>query len=136
MQKTTIFRGLEIVMLMATLALSACGGGGAGSDASTTSTTSSSTGGGTGGGTATATYILSWDPVSAPSASGYRVYYGTAPLTSQSPLGAVDTTVTSIEFSPAQYKIATGATLYMAVSTLGSNGIESPTSKVVSIVVQ
>ena len=130
MQKTTIFRGLEIVMLMAALALSACGGGGAGSDSGTTSTTST-TGG---GGTAAATYILSWDQVSA--ANGYRVYYGTAPLTSQSPLGSVDTTVTSIEFSPAQYKIATGATLYMAVSTLGSNGIESPTSKVVSIVVQ
>ena len=139
MQKTTIFHGLEVVMLMATLVLSACGGGGAGSGTgttSTTSTTSSSGSGGTGGGTATATYILSWDPVSAPSMSGYRVYYGTAPLASQSPLGAVDTTVTSIEFSPAQYKIATGTTLYMAVSTLGSNGVESPTSKVVSIVVQ
>lgn len=138
MQKTIFFRGLEIMTLMAVLALSACGGGGAGSDASTTTSTTSSTsggtGGGTGGGTAVATYILSWDPVSA--ANGYRVYYGTAPLTSQSPLGTVDTTVTSVEFSPAQYKIATGATLYMAVSTLGSNGIESPTSQVVSVVVQ
>lgn len=127
--QTTIFRGLEIVMIMAALALSACGGGATGSDSGTTSTTST-----TGGGTAAGTYILSWDAVSA--ANGYRVYYGTAPLTSQSPLGTVDTTVTSIEFSPAQYKIATGATLYMAVSTLGSNGIESPTSKAVSIVVQ
>lgn len=136
MQKTIFFRGLEIMTLMAVLTLSACGGGGAGSDASTTSTTSSTssgTGGGTGGGTAVATYILSWDPVSA--ANGYRVYYGTAPLTSQSPLGTVDTTVTSIEFSPAQYKIATGDTLYMAVSTLGANG-ESPASQVVSVVVQ
>jgi hypothetical protein len=128
MQKTILFRGLEIMTLMAVLALSACGGGGAGSDTNTTSTTST-----TGGGTAAGTYILSWDPVSA--ATGYRVYYGTAPLTSQAPLGTVDTTVTSIEFSPAQYKIATGATLYMAVSTLGANG-ESPTSKATSIVVQ
>lgn len=137
MQKTTIFRGLEIVMLVAVLTLSACGGG-TGSNAGTTTSTASTNGGttSTSGGTTTATYIFSWDTVSAPSVTGYRIYYGTAPLTNQSPLGTIDTTVTSIEFSPAQHQIAVGTELYMAVSALGTNGAESPVSKTVSIVVQ
>lgn len=139
MQKTTIFRGSEIVMLVAVLTLSACGGG-TGSNAGTTTSTASTSGGGgttsTSSGTATATYIFSWDTVSAPSVTGYRIYYGTAPLTNQSPLGTIDTTVTSIEFSPAQHQIAVGTELYMAVSALGTNGAESPVSKTVSIMVQ
>jgi hypothetical protein len=139
MQKTNIFRGMEILMLVAALGLTACGGGGGGSTGSTSpsSTTSGGTGSGGGGGTpASSTYTLSWDAVTGASVTGYRVYYGTAPLTSQSPLGTVDTTVTSVDFSPGQYKIAAGTTLYMAVSSLGINGVESPISKTVSVVVQ
>jgi len=144
MQKTNIFRGMEILMLVAALSLTACGGGGGGGGSSSTSpssTTSGGTGsgGGGGGGTpATSTYTLSWDAVTgtATTVTGYRVYYGTAPLTSQSPLGTVDTTVTSVDFSPGQYKIAAGTTLYMAVSSLGTNGVESPISQTVSVVVQ
>ena len=140
MQKTNFFRGMEILMLVAALSLTACGGGGgAGGSGSTSpsSTTSGGTGSGGGGGTvATSTYTLSWDAVTGANVTGYRVYYGTAPLTSQSPLGTVDTTVTSVDFSPGQYKIATGTTLYMAVSSLGANGVESPVSQTVSVVVQ
>ena len=140
MQKTNIFRGLEIVMLIAALSLTACGGGGGSTSTSPSSTTAGSTGsgGGNGGGTASSTYAHSWDAVTgaATTVTGYRVYYGTAPFTSQPPLGTVDTTVTSVDFSPAQYKIAAGTTLYMAVSTLGTNGVESPVSQTVSIVAQ
>lgn len=142
MQKTNIFRGMEILMLVAVLSLTACGGGGGGSSGGTSpsSTTSGGTvsGGGGGGTVATSTYTLSWDAVTgaATAVTGYRVYYGTAPLTSQSPLGAIDTTVTSVDFSPGQYKIAAGTTLYMAVSSLGTNGVESPVSQTVSVVVQ
>lgn len=142
MQKTNIFRGMEILMLVAALSLTACGGGGGGNSGGTSpnSTTSVGTGsGGGGGGTvATSTYTLSWDAVTgaATSVTGYRVYYGTAPLTSQSPIGTIDTTVTSVDFSPGQYKIAAGTTLYMAVSSLGANGVESPVSQTVSVVVQ
>ena len=143
MQKTNIFRGMEILMLVTALSLTACGGGGGGGSTGSTSpssTTSGSTGsGGGGGGTvATSTYTLSWDAVTgaATSVTGYRVYYGTAPLTSQSPIGTIDTTVTSVDFSPGQYKIAAGTTLYMAVSSLGTTGVESPVSQTVSVVVQ
>jgi len=138
MRKITIFRGLELMTLMALLALTACGGGGGSTDSTGTTTTLTSSGGGGGGGgsTATGTYVLSWDAVSGSSVTGYRVYYGTAPLSSKSPLGTVDTNLTSLEFSPGQYKIAAGTTLYMAVSTLGANGIESPISQTASIVVQ
>jgi hypothetical protein len=138
MRKITIFRGLEIMTLMALLALTACGGsGGGGTDSSgTTTLTTTSGGGGGGGSTATATYVLSWSAVSGSSVTGYRVYYGTAPLSSKSPLGTVDTNLTSLEFSPGQYKIAAGTTLYMAVSTLGANGVESPISNTASVVVQ
>lgn len=137
MRKITIFRGFELMTLLALLALTACGGGGGGgTDSSGTTTLTTFGGGGGGGSTATATYVLSWDAVSGSSVTGYRVYYGTAPLSSKSPLGTVDTNLTSLEFSPGQYKIAAGTTLYMAVSTLGANGVESPISKTASIVVQ
>ena len=138
MRKITIFRGLELMTLVAFLALTACGGGGSTDSTGTASTlTTTSGGGGSGGGsTATATYVLSWSAVSGSSVTGYRVYYGTAPLNSKSPLGTVDTNLTSLEFSPGQYNIAAGTTLYMAVSTLGTNGVESPLSQTASIVVQ
>jgi len=137
MLKTNIFRGMEILMLIAALGLTACGGGGGGVSTSSTSP-SGSTGSGGGGTTATSTYTLSWDAVTgaATTVTGYRVYYGTAPLTNQAPLGTIDTTVTSVDFSPGQYKIAAGTTLYMAVSTLGANGVESPISQTASVVVQ
>lgn len=139
MQKTKIYSGLEVLVLIAALGLSACGGGG-GSDSTGTSPSSTTTGGGGGGGgtPATSTYTLSWDAVTgtATSVIGYRVYYGTAPLSSRSPLGTFDTTVTSVDFSPGQYNIAAGTTLYMAVSALGTNGVESPVSQTASIAVQ
>ncbi len=142
MQKTNIFHCLKIVIFSTVLTLTACGGGGAGSSsgASPNSTTAGNTGGGggSGGGTASATYTLSWTPVTgaATAVTGYRVYYGAAPLTSNTPLGSIDTTVASIDFAPVNYKISAGTTLYMAVSTLGVNGAESPVSSTVSVVVQ
>jgi hypothetical protein len=137
MRKITIFRGLEMMTLMALLALTACGGGGStGTDSSGSTTLTTIGGGGGGGSTATATYVLSWSAVTNSSVTGYRVYYGTAPLSSKSPLGTIDTNLTSLEFSPGQYKIAAGTTLYMAVSTLGTNGVESPISQTASVVVQ
>lgn len=141
MQKTNIFRGMEILMLVAALGLTACGGGGGGSSGSASPSSTSSGGTGGGGTPATATYTLSWNAVTgaATAVTGYRIYYGTAPLTSQSPLGTIDidTTVTSVDFSPGQYQIAAGATLYMAVSSLDTNnGVESPVSQTVSVVVQ
>jgi len=136
MLKTNISRGMEILMLLAVLGLTACGGGGG--SGSTGSTSPSSTTSGSGGSTtATSIYTLSWDAVTGTTTvTGYRVYYGTAPLANQPPLGMIDTTVTSVDFSPGQYKIAAGTTLYMAVSALGTNGVESPVSQTVSVVVQ
>lgn len=135
MQKINIHRGMEILMLIAALGLTACGGGGGGGSSGSPAGTTSGSGGGTGT-TATATYTLSWDAVTSAAVTGYRVYYGTASFKSQAPLGTLDTTVTSIDFSPGQYKIAAGSTVYLAVSTLGNNGVESPTSPAVSVVVQ
>jgi len=142
MQNRNIFYGLEIVILITTLTLTACGGGGGDTSStppsSTTAGSTGSGGGGSGGGTASSTYTLSWGPVTgtATTVTGYRVYYGTAPFTSQSPLGTINTTVSSIDFAPANYNIAPGTTLYMAVSTLGVNGVESPASQTLSVVVQ
>ena len=131
MQKTYVAHGSQIVTLIAVLVLTACGGGG--SDTGTATSTV-----GVGGPTPTATYTISWDPVTSSSTTvtGYRVYYGTASLSSGSMMGTIDTTTTSLDFVPGQHQIAAGQTLYMAVSALGSNGIESPASNTVSITVQ
>lgn len=142
MQNRNISHGLAIMMFIAAFTLAACGGSGGGASSGTTasSTTTGGTGsgGGSGAGTATSTYTLSWDAVTgaATSVTGYRVYYGTAPFASQSPRGKIDTTATSMDFAPANYNIAAGSTLYMAVTTIGVNGAESPASKTVSITVQ
>jgi hypothetical protein len=85
---------------------------------------------------ATGAYTLSWDAVPDPAVLGYRVYFATSPFSNGKILGQFDTTATSIVFQPGVYGIAAGSMIYMGVSALGANGLESPVSKQVSINVQ
>jgi len=87
---------------------------------------------------AAGTYLVSWDAVSDPGVNGYRVYYSKTSFASGGTPGHVDVGLssTSVLLSPASYGIAAGQTLYVAVTSLGSNGGESPLSSQASIVVQ
>lgn len=118
----------------------ACGGGAAGgggdTNAALTDDASNGSSGSGGGSVATGVYVLSWDAVADLNVTGYRAYYAVTPLSNGKILGAVDTALTSLEFTPADYDVAAGTTLYVAVSALGANGLESPVSDQVSIVVQ
>ena len=72
---------------------------------------------------ATNTTTLAWDAVTAPSLSGYRLYYGTAPRTYlQSPGNGINvgsaTTYTIVG-------LATGARYYFAVTAVDTSSIES-----------
>ncbi|WP_169923984.1 Ig-like domain-containing protein [Sulfurifustis variabilis] len=85
---------------------------------------------------ATASYRASWNAVPDPTVTGYRLYYATAPLGSGQPLGTLDTTATSLVFVPGNHGLMAGATLYLAVTSLGENGAESPLSEQVSILLE
>lgn len=136
--------GLGTALLL--LSLTACGGGsppadttvvnggGTGTPAGNNDTGTGNSGSGTP--PASATYQLAWDAVADPSVTGYRAYYATAPLNSGKILDSIETTGTTLDFVPADHGITAGATLYMAVSALGANGLESPVSEPVSILVE
>ena len=135
MRKILVFKYFFLVILA--MLVVGCGGGGAGADSTGGGSTSSS---GVAGpqltAIATGAYILSWNAVPDPAVNSYRVYFATGPFSSGKILGQLDTAATSLEFLPGSYGITAGATLYMAVSALGANGLESPVSNQLSIVVQ
>jgi len=96
-------------------------------------------GGGGGGGLATGTYTLAWDPVTIdPNVTGYRIYYNTVPIATGGALGHVDVgaATTAVDFQPGSYGIRAGSTLYIAVSSTGLGGAESPVSTSASKEVQ
>lgn len=139
MRKILVFKYFFLVILA--MLVVGCGGGGAdagstGGGSTSTSTSSSGVAGPQITAIATGTYILSWNAVPDPAVNSYRVYFATGPFSSGKILGQLDTAATSLEFLPGSHGIAAGATLYMAVSALGANGLESPVSNQLSIVVQ
>ncbi len=127
--------GKKLLVGAFVLALAACGGGGGGTDTTAPSSGTSAAGGTTA--LATATYTLSWNAVSDPNVTGYRIYYNTAPLSSGGAKHVdVGLSSTTVDFAPGSYGIASGATLYAAVSSTGAGGVESPISSQVSVAVQ
>jgi hypothetical protein len=130
----------KVLMVSWLLALAACGGGGTGTPGAPLSSSGASMGGSSpgGSGAATGTYTLSWSAASDPNITGYRIYYSTAPLSAGGAqhLDVAGASSTSVDFVPGNYGIASGATLYAAVTSTGSGGLESPLSSQVSIVVQ
>ena len=139
---------LLALVLASCLGLAACNGSGSGTTGVSGSTSTSSppsSGGGTGGssggsgsGLATSIYNLSWSAVSDPNVTGYRVYYSTTSLTSSGTPSHIDVPLntTSMDFNPATHGMPAGATLYMAVASYGTGGLESPLSNQVSVVLQ
>lgn len=107
-------------------------------------TTGSSGGsGGSGGGTppppvASGIYTIAWDTVGDPSVTGYRIYYGTAPInTGPKPnVVDVDSSTTSLDIDSSALGISAGTTIYVVVSSTGASGLESPVSPQTSILVQ
>lgn len=128
------------------VALMGCGGGGA------TSAGGSSTGGSGGGGAgsgssssapsqragtpARATYTISWDVVSDPAVTGYRVYFNYTPIGSGQTPAFVDVTSSTVSLKPGDYGIMAGDTLYVAVASKGAGGLQSPVSSQASISVE
>lgn len=118
--------------LAATLLVSACSGGSGGS----ATPSSSEVSGGGGSGSASGRYQLVWDAVSDAAVAGYRLYYSTSPLSDGASAASVDVgNVTNYTFNPSAAGLAAGARVYFAVAALG-NGIESPMSGAVSVVLQ
>jgi uncharacterized repeat protein (TIGR02543 family) len=79
-----------------------------------------------------ATYIISWDQVTDPNVTGYKLYYATAPFSSGPQVRAVDVgSVTTYEFTASALGLSTGTTVYFAVTAIG-DGLESPLSSPVS----
>lgn len=139
MRKMPVFKHFLLVTL--SVLVVACGGGGGGGAGG--AGPSGEAGTNTGGLVSTPStpiasgvYILSWDTVADPAVLGYRVYYATSPFSRGKILGQLDTGATSLEFHPGAYGVTAGSAIYMAVSSLGANGLESPISNQVSIVVQ
>lgn len=117
--------------------LTACGGGGGGTSSTGTPTTSASASTSTSGGTITSgTYVLSWNQVADPSVTGYKVYYANGPFSSGAPLHTVDVGASlTYQFNASALGLPAGATVYLAISAVG-NGMESPLSNPVSMVLQ
>lgn len=134
--------GTPLICSVLFVALVGCGGGGA--------TEGSSSGGGAGGSTAagssssaqragtpaSATYTISWDAVSDPVVTGYRIYFNYTPIGSGQTPSFVDVTGSPASVKPGNYGILAGDTLYVAIASRGANGLESPVSSPASITVE
>ncbi|GEM_PF-4926848 len=123
------------------IALTACGGGGgassgtSGGGGTSSSASSSSSSARTGGTPATSTYIISWDAVNDPAVTGYRIYFDYAPMGSGRTPSHVDVIgSTAVSLRPGDFGIFVGDTMYVAVASRGSGGVESPVSAQVSVV--
>ena len=82
------------------------------------------------------TYILTWDQVVDPNVTGYKLYYAAGPFSSGSQIRTIDVgTPTTYQFNPSALGLAVGTTIYFSVAAVG-NGMESPLSDPVSMVLQ
>lgn len=147
--RATSGRLKRLVLGAAVIVLSACGGGGTsesngsgGTSQSLPAGTPPSLGGGGGtiggggGALATAAYTLSWNAVNDPNVTGYRIYFDVAQIGSGSTPIHVDVSSSSVAFQPGNFGVAKGSTVYVAVASIGSGGLESPISGQVSIVAE
>jgi List-Bact-rpt repeat protein len=81
-------------------------------------------------------YQLTWNAVTDPRVTGYKLYFSTAPLG-----GGVAPTIvdvgnnTTYTFDPTAAGILSGATVYFGVTAIGG-GLESPLSNVVNVLIQ
>lgn len=136
-QRSTFFLVKHLAALAVISSLAACGGGGA----SSTSATSSNDSGGSApplqsSPPATSSYLVSWDAVPDPLVTGYKLYYSTSPFSSGGTVQTITVgTLTSYSFAPGSAGVPSGTTVYLAVAATG-NGMESPLSDQVSVVVQ
>src|SRR5436190_12396118 len=81
-------------------------------------------------------YQLSWNPVTDPRVTGYKLYYSTSPLGGGATPASVNVgNNTTTTFDPATVGIPTGATVFFGVTAVAS-GLESPLSNTVSAVIQ
>jgi chitodextrinase len=89
-------------------------------------------------GLASATYTISWNAVNDVNVTGYRIYYTNTSPIGAGPVGSVNVggATTSVVFDPGANGMVAGQTLYVAISSTGAGGIESPMSSPVSVVVQ
>lgn len=124
------------------IALAGCGGGGATSGGGSSSAGGSSAGSSSSapsqrtGTAARATYTISWDAVSDPSVTGYRIYFNYTPIGSGQTPAFVDATSSTVSLKPGDYGILAGDTLYVAVASRGAGGLESPVSTPYSILAE
>lgn len=118
----------RLLVIVLPLAISACGGSASsnGSNATTVVTATAPLPGG---------YLVSWTPVPDSRVTGYKLYYSTTPLDHGGAQSVFVGAMTNYSFNPFTVGITAGATVYFAVSALGS-GAESAMSLPVSIVVQ
>lgn len=128
-----------LLTLILSICISACGGGGNASPANTTAAGPITAGPitGTSGGTvATASYVLTWDQVVDPSVTGYKIYWAAGPFNSNVQIHTIDVGApTSYQFTPSTLGLSVGTTIYVSVAAVG-NGVESPLSNQVSVVLQ
>jgi uncharacterized repeat protein (TIGR02543 family) len=83
-----------------------------------------------------ATYIISWDLVTDPNVTGYKLYYATAPFSSSTPVLSIDVgSATTYAVTASALGVSTGTTVYFAVAAVGG-GMESPLSSPVSEILQ
>ena len=120
-----------LILVSFALALTACGSG---------SGSGGRGGGPGGGGSASDTYTIAWNaPSNSANVTGFRIYYSTAPINGSGTVRSMDVpsaATNSVSFQPSAHGIAPGSTLYLAVASIGANGLESPISSQASIRLQ
>lgn len=126
-------RAVFLLPIILGVFLTACGGGGT---SGSTNATASGAGTSTGGTVATGIYTLSWDQVADPSVTGYKIYYANGPFVSGAQVHTIDIgTPSTYQVNASALGLSAGTTVYFAVAAV-SNGMESPLSDPVSVVLQ
>lgn len=129
-------RTLFLLPIVASIFMAACGGGNSGATAPTPPGEASTTTGQNTGTVSGSTYVVTWDQVADPSVTGYKLYYATDPYTSGTNIYTIDVGApTTYLFTPSTLGLTAGTTIYFAVASVG-NGMESPLSDVVTVVLQ
>jgi uncharacterized repeat protein (TIGR02543 family) len=87
-------------------------------------------------GASNSTYIISWDQVTDPNVTGYKLYYATAPFSSGPQVRSIDVgSATTYEVTASALGVSAGTTVYFSVAAVGG-GMESPLSSPVSGILQ